>query len=121
MRASICQLDPRPVEVVGMNVFGAVELPRRRADLAVPPAQVADAPAHHEVDVLAAAGVGEIAVGGVADDDVLGFALAAEALSVALAEVHAGLLCFFPVPHTVNRTGIFWRVIRNYQTSRGKA
>ena len=86
------ELDPGAVEVVGMNVIGAIELPRRRADLGVPPAQVADAPAHHEVDVFAAAGVGEIAVGGVADDDVLGFALAAEVLFVELAEVHAGLL-----------------------------
>jgi hypothetical protein len=39
-----------------MNVIGAVELPRRRADLGVAPAQVADAPAHHEVDVFAPAG-----------------------------------------------------------------
>src|SRR6188474_1674066 len=75
-----------------MNVIWAIELPRRRSDLGAPPPQVADAPAHHEVDVFAAAGVGEIAVGGVTDDDVLGFALAAEVLFVELAEVHAGLL-----------------------------
>src|SRR5436190_23271403 len=73
-----------------MNVIGAVELLRRRADLGVPPAEVSDAPAHHEVDVLAAAGVGEVAVGGVADHHVLGFALAAEVLLVELAEVHRG-------------------------------
>src|SRR5688500_12478358 len=54
--------------------------------------RAAGAPAHHEVDVLAAAGVGEIAVGGVADDDVLRLALAAEVLFVELAEVHVGLL-----------------------------
>src|SRR6185503_18530284 len=65
------ELGPGPVEVVGVNVLGAVELPRRCADLAVPPAQVADAPAHHEVDVFAAAGVSEVAVRGGADDDVL--------------------------------------------------
>src|SRR4051794_12955363 len=73
-----------------MNIIGAIELPRRRADLGVPPAQVADAPAHHEVNVLAAPGVGQIAVSRVADDDVLGFALAAEVLFVELAEVHVG-------------------------------
>src|SRR4051794_8242164 len=93
MRASIsASWTHGPVEVIGMNVIGAVELPRRRADLRVSPAQVTDAPAHHEVDVFAAAGVGEIAVSGVADDDVLGFALAAEVLFVQLAEVHVGLL-----------------------------
>jgi hypothetical protein len=86
------ELGPRAVEVVGMNVLGAIELPRRRPNLGVAPAQVADAPAHHEVDVLAAAGIGEIAVSGVADDDVVGFALAAEVLLVELAEVHAGRL-----------------------------
>src|SRR5690242_19520461 len=75
-----------------MNVIRAVELSRRRANLGVPPPQVADAPAHHEVDVLAAAGVGEIAVSGVADNDVLGFTLAAEVLLVELAKVPAGLL-----------------------------
>ena len=73
-----------------MNVIGAVELPRRRANLGVSPAQVADAPAHHEVDVFATAGVGEIAVSGVADDHVLRFALAAEVLFVELAEIHVG-------------------------------
>ena len=75
-----------------MNVIGAIELPRRRADLGVAPPQVADAPAHHEVNVFAASCIGEIAVGGVTDEDVLGFALAAEVLLVELAEVHAGLL-----------------------------
>jgi hypothetical protein len=70
----------------------AVKLLRRHADLGIPPAQVADAPAHHEVDVFAASGVGKVALGGVADDDVIGFALAAEVLFVALAEVHVGLL-----------------------------
>src|SRR4051794_26982172 len=75
-----------------MNIIGAIELLRRRANLGVPPAQVADAPAHHEIDVLAAARVGEKAIGGVADDDVLGFALAAEVLLVELAEVHLEFL-----------------------------
>src|SRR6187397_1818224 len=74
------KLGPGAVEVFGMNVIGTVELPRCRADLGVPPAQVADAPAHHEVDVLAAAGVGEMAVGRAADDDVLRVTLAAKIL-----------------------------------------
>jgi hypothetical protein len=54
--------------------------------------QVADAPAHHEVDVFAPTRVGETAVSGVADDDVLRLALAAEVLLVELAEIHAGVL-----------------------------
>src|SRR5689334_16745672 len=75
-----------------MNVIGAVEFPCRPADLGVPPAEVADAPAHHEVDVFAATGVSESAVRGAADDDVLRFALTAEVLLVELADVHRGLL-----------------------------
>src|SRR6186713_34712 len=75
-----------------MNVVWAIELPRRGADLRVPPAQVADTPPHHEVDVFTAAGVSENAFGGVTDDDVLGFALAAKMLFVELAQVHTGLL-----------------------------
>src|SRR5690242_1245391 len=81
------ELSPGAVQVVGMNVIGAIELPSRRADLGAAPAQVADAPAHHEVDVFAAAGVGQIAVGRAADDDILGLALAAEVLFVELTEV----------------------------------
>ena len=64
------ELDPGAVEVVRMNVIRTIELRRRRANFCIPPAQVADAPARHEVDVFAAARVGEIAVSGATDDNI---------------------------------------------------
>jgi hypothetical protein len=84
------ELCPRAVQVVRMDVIRTIELPHRRENLSVSPAQVPDTPAHHEIDVLAAAGVDEMAVGGVADDDVPGFAVASEVLPVEFAKVHWG-------------------------------
>src|SRR5687768_16573900 len=85
------ELHPGTVDVVGMNVIVTVELRRRRTNFGVPPAEVADTPARHEVDIFTSAGVGEITVSAVADNYVLCFALAAEVLFIQLPEVHVGL------------------------------
>jgi hypothetical protein len=53
------QLRPRRVGVTGIDVVGPLEAFDGLGDRRGAPAEIADAPAHHEVDVLPAAGVGD--------------------------------------------------------------
>ena len=86
------ELDPRPVQVLGIDVIGT-PAGRRLRDRGVVPAEVADAPARQEIDVAFAAHVIDKRTLRSCDLYVCRLRLAAQVLAIELPEIHDARSC----------------------------
>jgi hypothetical protein len=85
---AFCQLRPAAVQVVRMDVGGAVKVSDGSADFLVPPAEIADAPAGCEIKVFLAVLIEEEAALRAGNVHALGRLLTSQIQPVALRHVH---------------------------------
>ena len=98
------ELDPRPVQVLGIDVIGT-PAGRRLRDRGVVPAEVADAPARQEIDVAFPARIVDKRTVRARHLDVFRLGLAPEVFAIELAEIHAGRACMNDARRRLPRLG----------------